>query len=186
MDLQQNGKQNVPDYNKKIEKIEMKSNGDSNEIEDKETFLKKIFGPDLHLNEVGLTFSDKVRRILNSNYFHISVVILVLLDTICVASELIVTIENKEDNNALSNLLQFLKYFGIVILGCFLVEIPIKLAFNTHEFIRSKLEIFDSIIVIVSFVLDIVFFHHHASAAFELMTLLRLWRIARIVNGRLN
>lgn len=129
----------------------------------------------------------------------------------CVASELIIIIENTKDhgsvtslntalnqtnnthetnhtnksqsNNALEIILLVLKYFGLTILGIFLIEIVIKLAFNTRAFLKSKLELFDSVIVIVSFVLDIVFFDHHAHAAFELITLLRLWRIARIVNG---
>ena len=105
-------------------------------------------------------------------------------------SELIITIENNHQsvghkNNILEKVQDVLKYFGLVILGIFLIEIPVKFIFNTHEFIRSKLEIFDSIIVIVSFVLDIVFFDKDASTAFSLLTLLRLWRIARIVNGKL-
>ena len=80
-------------------------------------------------------------------------------------------------------LLTVLKYVGVSILGIFIVEIILKLIFTTKAFLKSKLEIFDAIIVIISFILDIVFFDHHAASAFELLTLLRLWRIARIING---
>jgi hypothetical protein len=129
---------------------------------------------------------------------------LVLLDSICVASELIITIENTKDHSSnrtfehknssnlensinkyhsLEILLIVLKYIGVTILGIFLIEIVLKISFTTKSFFKSKLEIFDAIIVIISFILDIVFFDHHASSAFELLTLLRLWRIGRIVNG---
>ena len=128
-----------------------------------------------------------------------SVIILVLLDTMCVICELVIP-ENKNHDQSLSNstkainienqdhindnlISYILKYVGLTILGIFLVEIVIKLAFNTRAFLKSKLELFDSTIVIASFVLDIVFFDHSAHSAFELITLLRLWRIARIVNG---
>ena len=75
------------------------------------------------------------------------------------------------------------KYVGLVILAVFLVEIIIKLIFNTRVFLKTKLEIFDSIIVIVSFILDIVFFNSDTTIAFQFILLLRFWRVARIVNG---
>ena len=118
---------------------------------------------------------------------------LVVVDSICVASELIIVAENlkepvfktnlKRENYWLETFLTILKYVGLVILAIYLIEIFIKITFNTHAFLRTKLEIFDSIIIIVSFVLDLVFFERDASTALQLITLLRLWRVARIVNG---
>ena len=92
---------------------------------------------------------------------------------------------NNSDNkfHSLEIALTVLKYIGVTILGIFIVEIALKLGFTTRAFLHSKLELFDAFIVIVSFILDIIFFDHHASAAIELITLLRLWRITRIVNG---
>lgn len=126
---------------------------------------------------------NRIKSVLNSNCFQLIVISLVLVDTICVSSELIITIENnKYSLGYLKIIHNCLKYLGISILAAFLTEIFLKLIFNTREFFKSKLEIFDSIIIVISFVLDIVYFNYD-SAAFELITLLRLWRIGRIING---
>ena len=128
----------------------------------------------------------KVLRVIESNYFHITVIVLVLLDTCVVATELITALQQSQDckeKGKESTLELALKYTGLSILGLFIIEIIVKLVFNTHHFIRSKLEILDAVVVIVSFILDIVFFSNDASIALELLIVLRLWRIARIVNG---
>jgi hypothetical protein len=162
---------------------------ETDDLEDKETFLKKIFGEDLNLNEAGLSFQGKVQRVIESNYFHITVIILVLIDTAVVAAELITALQQSKDSNDPDQkdkddtLELALKYTSISILGLFLIEICIKLIFHTHHFIKSKLEILDGVVVVISFVLDVVYFKEDVDIAFELITLLRLWRIARIVNG---
>ena len=71
--------------NKKNDETVEPLNTNPEEHEPKESLLKKIFGSSLNLSEEGLSCRKKVQRILNSNYFHVSVIILVLLDTICVA-----------------------------------------------------------------------------------------------------
>jgi hypothetical protein len=168
----------------KIETIELQSDNEYFDYpESKDTYLQSIFGPDLNFLETGLTFRSRMQRLLDSNKFHVLVIILVLIDTVCVAGELIISLENKNDNKTLTIIEDIFKYLGVIILGLFLFEIMCKIGFNTHHFIKSKLEIFDGLIVIVSFILDIVFFENGASPAFGLITILRLWRIARIVNG---
>ena len=135
-------------------------------------------------NQNKRTIRMKMQTVLNSNYFQWLVIILVLLDTLCVSGELVILIENnKQSLPKLKTFHEILKYSGISILAVFLIEIIIKIVFATKEFFHSKLEIFDSFVVVISFVLDITFFNHDASSAFELITLLRLWRIGRIING---
>ena len=48
-------------------------------------------------------------------------------------------------------------------------------------------QLFDALIVIVSFVLDIVFRNREdAASGVGLLVILRLWRVARILNGGLS
>jgi hypothetical protein len=129
----------------------------------------------------------------------VGIIVLVLFDSICVASELILIIENSKENNichTINNtirnnrtkndenighthhpieiILLILKYIGITILGIFIIEILIKIIFNTRAFFKTKMEIFDALVVAISFVLDILFFEHQ-NVAIQLLTLLRLW-----------
>lgn len=54
-----------------------------------------------------------------------------------------------------------------------------------REFFHHKFEVLDGVVVIVSFILDLVLlFREHEFEAVGLLILLRLWRVARIINGR--
>lgn len=73
---------------------------------------------------------------------------------------------------------------SIAILTFFMIEIFFKLFVFRLEFFHHKFEILDSIVVVVSFVIDIVFLlREHDFEALGLLILLRLWRVARIING---
>lgn len=80
--------------------------------------------------------------------------------------------------------LQVFHYMSIAILTFFMVEFCFKLYVFRLEFFHHKFEILDAIVVVVSFVLDIVLlFREHEFEALGLLILLRLWRVARIING---
>lgn len=80
--------------------------------------------------------------------------------------------------------LQVFHYLSIAILTFFMMEIAFKIFVFRLEFFHHKFEILDSIVVVVSFVLDIVLvFQEHEFEALGLLILLRLWRVARIING---
>lgn len=67
----------------------------------------------------------------------------------------------------------------------FMVELAGKLFAYRREFFDHKFEVFDGLVVIVSFVLDVAFlFHEDAFNGIGLLILLRLWRVARIINGQ--
>lgn len=54
-----------------------------------------------------------------------------------------------------------------------------------REFFHHKFEVLDGVVVVVSFILDVVLiFREHEFEAVGLLILLRLWRVARIINGR--
>lgn len=81
-------------------------------------------------------------------------------------------------------LLQVFHYMSIAILTFFMIEVFFKISVFRSEFFHHKFEILDSVVVVVSFVLDIVvLFQEHEFEALGLLILLRLWRVARIING---
>lgn len=66
----------------------------------------------------------------------------------------------------------------------FMIELMFKLWAMGRNFFRSKMEIFDAIIVMVSWSLDIAFFHHSDDAdAASILIFLRMWRLVRIVHA---
>lgn len=79
---------------------------------------------------------------------------------------------------------QIFHYLSLALLTFFMLELAGKLVAYHLEFFQHKFEVFDGLVVVVSFVLDIVFiFHEDAFDGMGLLILLRLWRVARIING---
>ncbi|XP_065836788.1 voltage-gated hydrogen channel 1-like [Oscarella lobularis] len=73
---------------------------------------------------------------------------------------------------------------GLIVLSLFLVEIILKLYCMDISFFKHKLEVFDAIVVIVSFALDVAYSgNEDAWDGVGLLILLRLWRVTRIING---
>ncbi|XP_065912732.1 voltage-gated hydrogen channel 1-like [Dysidea avara] len=74
--------------------------------------------------------------------------------------------------------------FSLAILCIFLMEILVKLIAFRLKFFTHKFEVFDAIVVVESFILDVASLHAEANfEAFNLLIILRLWRVVRIVNG---
>lgn len=166
--------------------IDLKTDGNNKEFDEKSNFIKDIFGPSLNL-KAHLKIQDKIKHILESNVFHIIIIVLVLIDTLCVAGELVIAAENKEIREKLEVVEEVLKYLGLSILSFFMVELIFKIIFARHELYKSKLEMFDALVVVVSFTLDLIFLNNNngADIAIGFLTLLRLWRLTRIVNGNI-
>ncbi|KAH9377031.1 hypothetical protein HPB48_010235 [Haemaphysalis longicornis] len=73
---------------------------------------------------------------------------------------------------------------SIFILSLFLVEIVVKLYAYRLRFFSHKLEVFDAVVVIISFALDVAFRDPESAAnGAGLIIVLRLWRVARLLNG---
>ncbi|XP_050410011.1 voltage-gated hydrogen channel 1-like [Patella vulgata] len=131
------------------------------------------------------TIRERLAEIIHSQKFHIAVVVLVVLDCILVIAELlidldVVKLEDKENHDAP----KVLHYLSITVLSLFMVEIGVRIFVMRLEFFKHKLEVFDAIVVIVSFILDIVFRNQEGSATgVGLLVVLRLWRVTRILNG---
>ncbi|XP_037599350.1 voltage-gated hydrogen channel 1 isoform X2 [Cebus imitator] len=130
-----------------------------------------------------LDFRGTLRKLFSSHRFQVIIICLVVLDALLVLAELILdlTITQPHKNN---NATRVFHYMSIAILGFFMMEIIFKLYVFRLEFFHHKFEILDAVVVVVSFVLDIVLlFREHDFEALGLLILLRLWRVARIING---
>ncbi|KAJ8286442.1 hypothetical protein GJAV_G00039300 [Gymnothorax javanicus] len=129
------------------------------------------------------TFRDSLRRLFSSEKFQIVVVTLVILDAVFVLCELLMDLSIiKSDKGRIAP--QVFHYLSLSLLTFFMVELAGKLYAYRLEFFQHKFEVFDAVVVVVSFVLDIVYLS--SEDAFDgvgLLILLRLWRVARIING---
>ncbi|XP_027713180.1 voltage-gated hydrogen channel 1-like isoform X2 [Vombatus ursinus] len=136
--------------------------------------------------EVPPTFRTVLRRHFISNRFQVFIVSLVVMDAMLVLVELMLDfkiIQPDKDNHAG----KVFHCLSIAILTFFMIEIVVKLYVFHKEFFSHKCEILDVVVVIVSFALDIaVLFCGHEFDAFGLLILLRLWRVARIMNRTRN
>ncbi|XP_073343787.1 voltage-gated hydrogen channel 1 isoform X1 [Pagrus major] len=131
-----------------------------------------------------LTFRDSLQRLYSSERFQVLVVCLVVLDAIFVLAELLIdlsVIKLAHDHIVP----EVFHYLSLALLTFFMVELAGKLYAYRLEFFQHKFEVFDGLVVVVSFILDIVFiFHEDAFDGMGLLILLRLWRVARIINER--
>ncbi|XP_077163457.1 voltage-gated hydrogen channel 1 [Paroedura picta] len=129
------------------------------------------------------TFRDVMRKLFQSHRFQILIVGLVIVDAILVLGELLLDLKiiHPDEHEIVPEVFH---YLSLSILTLFLVEVSFKLFAYRLEFFHHKFEVLDAIVVVISFVLDIVvLFLKHDFEAFGLLILLRLWRVARIING---
>lgn len=72
----------------------------------------------------------------------------------------------------------------IAVLAMFLLEMLVKLMAFGLTFFRLFWELFDLAVIIVTFALDVLMQHSHSSTnGLGLLIILRLWRVARVLNG---
>ncbi|KAK3521709.1 hypothetical protein QTP70_015818 [Hemibagrus guttatus] len=135
------------------------------------------------LTPTQLMFRDRLKCLFSSERFQIVVVTLVILDALFVLCELLLDLSIIEvDEHHIAP--EVFHYLSLALLTFFMVELGFKLYAFQCEFFHHKFEVFDGIIVIVSFILDIVYISkENAFDGMGLIILLRLWRVARIING---
>lgn len=129
------------------------------------------------------TFRDALKWLFNCHKFHIVIVCLVILDALFVLIEILLDLELLVDK--VDHIIpEIFHYLSISVLSFFLLEIVGKLYAFRLEFFHHKFEVFDAVIVIISFIIDVVYItREDVFSAVGLLILLRLWRVARIVNG---
>ncbi|NXF98300.1 HVCN1 protein, partial [Eubucco bourcierii] len=130
-----------------------------------------------------VSFQDVMKKLFSSHRFQIVVVCLVILDALLVLGELLMDLKiiHPDKYNITPKVFH---YVSLSILTIFLAEVGFKVFIYRREFFHHKFEVLDGIVVIVSFILDVVLiFWEHEFEAVGLLILLRLWRVARIING---
>ncbi|KAH9389996.1 Voltage-gated hydrogen channel 1 [Tyrophagus putrescentiae] len=146
-------------------------------------------------------FREELARVLNSYRFHIAILVLVGFDCLLVFGALIIDLrlftthphcnvsdpanhkQLTEEHHTLETIEKILHFTSIGLLGLFVVEVILKLiAFGVHFFYKFE-ELIDAIIIIISFVLDIVFINNEFLKFMGVLIFLRLWRIVRIVHA---
>ena len=123
-------------------------------------------------------------HLVNSTKFQIGIVCLVILDVLLVITELLIDLRIFQLHEA-SSIPQVLHYLSIGVLSLFLIEIAVKIYAMRLEFFKHKMEVFDSLVVIVTFALSVAFANQEGiQSAVGLIIIFRLWRITRILNGK--
>ncbi|KAM9741120.1 voltage-gated hydrogen channel 1 isoform 2-T2 [Menidia menidia] len=154
------------------------------QLEDEDLHVdSEELGPATGQYPENLSFKDSLKRLYTSDRFQVVVVFLVILDAFFVLAELLIDLSViKLEHGHLAP--EIFHYLSLALLTFFMVELCGKLFAYQLEFFQHKFEVFDGLVVVVSFVLDIVFiFHEDAFDGMGLLILLRLWRVARIING---
>ncbi|XP_048820122.1 voltage-gated hydrogen channel 1 [Lagopus muta] len=130
-----------------------------------------------------VTFQDVMKKLFSSRRFQIVIVFLVVVDALLVLGELLMDLKIiHPDKYHIAP--KVFHYLSLSILTIFLVEVGFKIFIYGREFFHHKFEVLDSVVVVVSFILDLVLlFREHEFEAVGLLILLRLWRVARIING---
>lgn len=143
---------------------------------------------DIMKSDIGIssemTLIEKVRQVLQSNKFHLFMIALVALDCVCVVLQVILDIIHSK-KRSIKTLENVVELFSCFILSLFIVEIVFKAFLLTKHFFKSKLEMFDAAIVIISFSLEVVSIvkHDQIHAVEAAVNTFRFWRVVRIANG---
>ncbi|XP_045176682.2 uncharacterized protein LOC123537160 isoform X1 [Mercenaria mercenaria] len=93
----------------------------------------------------------------------------------------------KEENEKIQTVSHTIKYIGFSILSMMVIETLLKMLCLGCVFFRKKIEVFDAVIVLVSFFLDVMFidsnWYESGKDATSILVLLLPWRIVRIINS---
>lgn len=137
-----------------------------------------------------IPFHERLNIFLHTQHCQIFIVILVIIDVLLVIAELlidlrVVEVDHVGDEPSKSNTVaEVLHFLSLAILSFFMLEIIVKLYAMRLSFFKHKMEVFDAIIVIVAFALDVAYARQEGAInGINMLVILRLWRIARIING---
>jgi hypothetical protein len=154
----------------------------------------------------GFQHQNKILEITESKYFHVLVILLVVIDTILIIAELMLDSfkvhheckinhkMSKEERHIMIHrielAMEIAHFASIGILIFFTIELIIKIYACGKEFWnirKKKMEYFDAFIVITSLIIDIYFLQGEKQIIGEELILLfafRLWRFVRIINSK--
>lgn len=141
------------------------------------------------------TCREKLRIILSNHKFHVASLCLIVIEALIVLMLLLVDLDviivhgssDEERHKNKDKAEKGLHYTGLTILTIFVIEVILKIIAEGKAFFKQCLEVFDAIIVCVSFILDIILSIAPVKAfvrdAVVMMIILRLWRFSRIITS---
>lgn len=119
---------------------------------DKMRVLRSAFAKDVSIiYDENASRLDKIRSILLSQQWNLIIILLIILDWMVAVCALLVDIY--EEHTTFEELA---KFFSIGLLSFFILEIFLKAVLLPGVFFRSKLELFDMFIVLVSFTFEAI------------------------------
>ncbi|KAH9952182.1 hypothetical protein B0H21DRAFT_17404 [Amylocystis lapponica] len=139
------------------------------------------------------SWRERTAEILESPILHKTVISLVLIDSACVLADLGYTFLSEDctpsEGPDAPVWLTVLAHISLAITTFFLVEIPITLwasglaYFNPRGRVpHATLHLFDAIVILTTFVLEVVLRGRERELA-SLLIILRLWRLVKLVQG---
>lgn len=123
-----------------------------------------------------------------SKYQHYLLISLIAIDVLCIFADIFISLYSCEEgkntsekvHHRLDRTQEALGIISLVFSCIFLTELVITLWAFGWRWLRSKFHIFDTIVIIASFVVDVVL-HGVNSEVASLVVLLRLWRFVKII-----
>lgn len=131
-----------------------------------------------------ITWRKKLGRQLESQYMHLAILVLVLVDFCIVMAEIIISyVEMDAGMQPSPAVMEPLRYTSLVILSIFCVENLLKLvAFGFQYYWKHPMHLLDVALVLTSLFLTI-YLHAPAQEIVGLVILLRTWRIVRVIES---
>lgn len=123
---------------------------------DKAKLIRRAFSANLDPIYDG-SILEKIRFLLRSPQLNLIIIFLIILDSIFAVAELIIYFVQEKNRRSALALEEFIEYMSLAVASLFLIEILLKIIFTPKTFFRSKMEIFDALIVVASFILEILF-----------------------------
>ena len=129
----------------------------------------------------------QLRTFFHSATFHIILATLIAIDLSIVLFDIIILLIYCEDDipDTLKQIVDKAPYASIAILGVFLIELTIQIyAFGYKQWTKNCMHVFDFIIVLITFIAEIVLHTVHSSlqSVVGLLIAFRLWRMVRVIH----
>ncbi|KAI0306531.1 hypothetical protein B0F90DRAFT_1623200 [Multifurca ochricompacta] len=136
---------------------------------------------------------NRISKALESPFVHKLVITLIVIDAACVLADLAYTLLTPDCETSGTPgaplWLEVLSLISTTITTLFLVEIPLTLwslgfsFYNPHGHVpHASLHLFDALIIVTTFVLEVVLRGKERELA-GLLIVLRLWRLLKLVGG---
>ncbi|TDL27382.1 hypothetical protein BD410DRAFT_782469 [Rickenella mellea] len=138
------------------------------------------------------SWKGRTARTLESRHLHKAVIALITIDAVCVLADLSYTFLSEDCRSSTEEepqWLEVLAHISLAITTFFLIEIPLTLFAFGPQFYNpvtgvphASLHLFDALIILVTFVLEVVLKGRERELA-GLLIVLRLWRLVKLVGG---